>query len=223
MVFKFVILSDEVDDFVREIHIESDATFLELNDAILESVGYGREQMTSFLICNDYWEIENEITLVEMDTSSEEDSLVMENVRIEEFVSEEGQKLMFVFDYMNERSFFMELNSIITNKSLDKAVCEVSRGNAPTQVLDGLFMEEKVSADKDFGLDGFGDFDFGDDFNEDELENLSINDNYFAQTGKFQNSIVHRRHLVDFILQRIQFGRVIVQECLLLVMQNLTL
>ncbi|MBO5829899.1 MAG: hypothetical protein U0L67_05645 [Paludibacteraceae bacterium] len=179
MVFKFVILSDEVDNFVREILIESDATFLELNDAILESVGYGREQMTSFLICNDYWEIENEITLVEMDTSSEEDSLVMENVRIEEFVSEEGQKLMFVFDYMNERSFFMELNSIITNKSLDKAVCEVSRGNAPTQVLDGLFMEEKVSADKDFGLDGFGDFDFGDDFNEDELDNLSINDNYF--------------------------------------------
>ena len=45
MVFKFVILSDEVDNFVREILIESDATFLGLNDAILESVGYGREQM----------------------------------------------------------------------------------------------------------------------------------------------------------------------------------
>ena len=69
--------------------------------------------MTSFLICNDYWEIENEITLVEMDTSSEEDSLVMENVRIEEFVSEEGQKLMFVFDYMNERSFFMARNKCL--------------------------------------------------------------------------------------------------------------
>ena len=30
MVFKFVILSDEVDDFLREILIESDATFEDL-------------------------------------------------------------------------------------------------------------------------------------------------------------------------------------------------
>lgn len=181
MVFKFVILSDEVDDFLREILIESDATFLELNDAILEAVGYGKEQMTSFLICNDYWERENEITLVEMDTSSEEDSLVMENIRLEEFVSDEGQKLMFVFDYLNERSFFMELSSIITNKSLDKAVCEKSRGDAPAQVLDGLFLDEKLPTDKDFSLDGYGDFDFDDDFNDDELDNLSINDNYFDE------------------------------------------
>ena len=40
MVFKFILLSDEVDDFLREIHIDSDATFLELNNAILDSVGY---------------------------------------------------------------------------------------------------------------------------------------------------------------------------------------
>ena len=36
MIFKFLILSDEVDDFAREISIDSEATFLELNDAILE-------------------------------------------------------------------------------------------------------------------------------------------------------------------------------------------
>ena len=180
MIFKFVILSDEVDDFVREIQIESDATFLELNDAILESVGYGKDQMTSFLVCNDYWEIENEITLVDMDTSSEQDSLVMDRTRIEEFVSEEGQKLMFVFDYLNERSFFMELKSVITNKSVDKAICEVSRGVAPAQVLDGLFMDD-TKLEKDLTLDGFGDFDYEDDFNDDELDNLSINDNYFEE------------------------------------------
>lgn len=181
MVFKFVILSDEVDDFMREISIESDASFLELNDAILASVGYGKDQMTSFLICNDYWEREEEITLVEMDTTSEEDSLVMEDTRIEEFISDEGQKLMFVFDYLNERSFFMELRSIVTNKSLKEPVCEVSRGEAPAQVLDGLFLDEKNLGNKDYSLDGFGDFDFEDDFNDDELDNLSINDNYFDE------------------------------------------
>ena len=64
MVFKFILLSDEVDDFLREIDIDSDATFLELNNAILDSVGYAKDQMTSFLICNDYWEAEQEITLM---------------------------------------------------------------------------------------------------------------------------------------------------------------
>ena len=48
MVYKFLILSDEVDHFAREIEIDSEATFLELNDAILESVGYTKDQLTSF-------------------------------------------------------------------------------------------------------------------------------------------------------------------------------
>ena len=50
MVYKFVIISDEVDDFKRVIKIDSDATFKELNDAILESVGYTNDQMTTFFI-----------------------------------------------------------------------------------------------------------------------------------------------------------------------------
>ena len=35
MVFRFLILSDEVDDFKREIKIDSEATFLDLYNAIL--------------------------------------------------------------------------------------------------------------------------------------------------------------------------------------------
>jgi hypothetical protein len=72
MVYKFRILSDEVDDFVREIAIDADATFLDLNNAILESTGYSASEMTSFFLCNDDWEKETEITLIEMDNSPEE-------------------------------------------------------------------------------------------------------------------------------------------------------
>ena len=35
MVYRFTIISDEVDNFRREIQIDSDATFLELHSAIL--------------------------------------------------------------------------------------------------------------------------------------------------------------------------------------------
>ena len=40
MVYKFRLLSDEVEDFRRDIEIDSDATFLDLHKAILESVNY---------------------------------------------------------------------------------------------------------------------------------------------------------------------------------------
>ena len=73
MLFRFLILSDEADDFKREIKIDSESTFLDLQNAILDSVGYTKDQMTSFFICDDDWSKKTEITLVEMDTSSEED------------------------------------------------------------------------------------------------------------------------------------------------------
>ena len=40
MIYKFRLLSDEVDNFRRDIEIDSEATFLELHNAILESVKY---------------------------------------------------------------------------------------------------------------------------------------------------------------------------------------
>ena len=184
MVYKFILLSDEVDDFVREIHIDSEATFLDLHDIILKSVGYNNDQPTSFFVCDEDWEKETEITQVEMDTASDVDSYIMEDTKLEEFMDDEGQKLMFVFDYLNERSFFMELKSIITNKELDEAVCKVSKGKAPVQVLDGLFFDDAALAKKNSSFsfdDDSEDFLEGEGFNDDELDGLSINDSLYGE------------------------------------------
>ncbi len=136
MVFRFLLLSDEVEDFKREIQIDADATFLELHMAITKSVGYTEGEMTSFFICSDHWEKEQEITLVEMDTSSDEDSYTMEGSILSDFLEDEKQKLMYIFDYMTERAFFMELREIITGKDLDKAICTKSIGEPPVQFVD---------------------------------------------------------------------------------------
>ena len=53
MIYRFTIISDEVDDFVREIQIDPEATFFDLHEAILKSVGYANDKMTYFFICND--------------------------------------------------------------------------------------------------------------------------------------------------------------------------
>ena len=135
MLFRFLILSDEVDDFKREIKIDSEATFLELHDAILDSVNYTKDQMTSFFICDEDWSKRTEITRVEMDTTSDEDNYVMEDTHLDELLEDEHQKLLFVFDYMTDRAFFMELREIIPGEDLDHPVCSKSKGLPPAQLI----------------------------------------------------------------------------------------
>ncbi len=145
MVYKFLVISDEVEDFKRVIKIDSDATFKELNDAILDSVGYTKDQMTSFFICEDDWEKHTEVTLVDMGKESDEDIWLMESTRLSELVEDEGQRLMFTYDYLTDRSFFMELRETIFGEELEAAVCTKSVGEAPAQMIDFEEVEKKMA------------------------------------------------------------------------------
>ena len=136
MIYRFTLISDEADDFIREIQIDPEATFYDFHEAILKSVGYANDQMTSFFICDDDWEKEKEITLEEMDDNPEIDSWVMKDTPISELVEDEKQKLLYVFDYMTERCFFIELSEIITGKSMTGAKCTKKAGEAPKQTID---------------------------------------------------------------------------------------
>ncbi|MDD3321871.1 MAG: hypothetical protein PHS59_10555 [Paludibacter sp.] len=182
MIYKFTILSDEVDNFVRVISIDSEAKFIDLHNAILDAVNYDKTQMTSFFICSDNWEKGQEVTLVEMESSSEYDNLVMDKTKLEELLSEENQKLLFVFDMMSDRVFFIELTDIIPLKDLDKAICESSEGKPPVQLMEEeatavvakTAIDENFYGDEDFELDeldeeGFGEMNFDDStlFSED--------------------------------------------------------
>ena len=176
MIYKFVILSDEVDDFRRDILIDSDATFYDLHEAILDSVGYKKDQMTSFFICDEDWMKEKEITMVEMDTSSDEDSYVMDSIRLSDLLDEERQRLLYVFELLTERAFFMELKEIVTGKNQSEAKCVKSIGNPPAQMTNFEEFESKLQAplsnlDEDF----FGDDDTInlDEYDEEDFGNLS--------------------------------------------------
>lgn len=159
MLFRFLILSDEVDDFKREIKIDSEASFLDLQNIILDSVGYTKDQMTSFFICDEDWSKKTEITLVEMDTTSEVDNYIMEDTRLEELLEDEGQKMLFVFDYMTERAFFMELREIVPGKDLEEAVCSKTIGTPPAQTI--AFDEfETKNTGTDLGEDFYGDSEY---------------------------------------------------------------
>lgn len=176
MIYKFRLVSDEVDNFKREISIDADASFLDLRNAICDCVGYDKSQMSSFFLCDNNWEKEREITLEDMGyDSSDVDVDLMEDTLLIDAIEDEGQRLMFVFDYMTDRAFFMELKKIEPLKGLKDPVCTLSMGNPPAQFVDLEEFEEKIdnTASKDPSLDIDEDL-YGDDsFNEEDLENLS--------------------------------------------------
>ena len=164
MIYRFTIISDEVDDFVREIQIDPEATFFDLHEAILKAANYTNDQMTSFFICDDDWEKEKEITLEEMDNNPEMDSWIMKETRLNELIEDEKQKLLYVFDYMTERCFFIELSEIITGKEIKGAKCTKKSGEAPKQTVDfeemaagggSLDLAENFYGVQDFDMEDF--------------------------------------------------------------------
>lgn len=106
-----------------------------------------------------------------MGLDSSVDSYLMEDSIISDFVEDEGQRLMFVFDYMTDRAFFMELKKSEPGKTLQDPVCSLSMGQAPAQFVD---MDDFV-ADIDRKA-AAGDIDLDDDlygsdaYNDDELD-----------------------------------------------------
>jgi hypothetical protein len=180
MIYRFLLLSDEIDNFKREIQINSQSTFYDFHKAIIAATGYDEKQLYTFFICRDNWDKQTEVTQIEMDTSSEEDSYTMENTALEDLLEEEHQKILYVFDQLSDRMFFIELNEIITGKNIDKPVCTKSEGNPPVQFID------YETAIKDTRLDLDEDFYGEDEYDDDDLDDLG--------KGSFDDDLLSDRY-----------------------------
>ncbi len=151
MVYRFTLISNEADDFVREIKIDAEASFYDLHKAILAACNYADDQPTSFFTCNKHWEQEQEILLEDMGTSREdEDVLLMKDTRLSELLEDEKQRLVYVFDPLGNRMFFMELTEIIFGQPQPQPVCSRSHGEAPQQAMDvEEFLKKDTAATPD--------------------------------------------------------------------------
>jgi hypothetical protein len=178
MVYRFLILSEEVQDFAREIEISSEATFFDLHKIILKSCNYEDNQITGFYLCDEDWKETTEVTMEDMGkTNPDEDCYVMRDTKLEDLLEEEKQHLAYVFDPINERVLLMDLMEI-SSGDLKKPKCIRSIGDAPVQCKDPdfdlSFLNEKGNPAEDldesfYGSEGFADEDL-------DLEGLNISD-----------------------------------------------
>ncbi len=163
MVYRFTLISNEVEDFIREIKIDGDATFYDLHQVILSCCHYADDQPTSFFTCNEDWEQEQEIMLEDMGTTmSDEDIYLMRDTRLSELLEDEKQRLVYIFDPLDNRMFFMELSEINYGKHQEQPVCSREHGDAPQQSMDieDFLNKEIIKPTEDlneefYGSDGF--------------------------------------------------------------------
>lgn len=136
MVYKIKFISEEVDGFLREIEIDSDATFLDLSNAILKACHYGDDQMTSFYVCDDEWERHQQITREDMsdESDADEDIYAMASTPLSDFIDDEGQRFQYVFDPFNDRCFYLQVKELIPGHHLKKARTVRQAGEPPVQV-----------------------------------------------------------------------------------------
>lgn len=87
-------------------------------------------------------------------------------------MQDEGQKLSFVFDYLTERSFFLELKEMIPSRNLIEPICTIKRGKAPSQTVDMTEFDKAIDAKANQTI--IDDIDIeqidGGAFNEEDLE-----------------------------------------------------
>ncbi|MBI5010412.1 MAG: hypothetical protein HZB98_12355 [Bacteroidia bacterium] len=104
MVYKFVVLSDEDESFVREFEFLDTHTLLDFHNLIQDELEFDKSQMASFFMATDNWEKEEEFTLFDMGTGSS----TMETAVLEDIIFRKNQKLLYVFDFFNDRALFVE-------------------------------------------------------------------------------------------------------------------
>lgn len=159
MIYKFRIISDESKEFARELLIDSAHTFLDFHHCLQENLEYDPAQLASFFVTNSSWEKQLQITLIDMMEDASEHCPTMDQCTIGEHYSTKGQRMLYVFDFFSERSFFIELTEVMDisdSHALPKVI--FSHGDPPPQIkldLDDLIIsDDDLSDDFEEGLPG---------------------------------------------------------------------
>ena len=167
MILRLRMLSDENDNFVRDFEVSHEMNLLELHNFIIASIGYD-DCMASFYSADDQWQPLQEFSLMDLgDEQFEGAPIAMEKVSLAELVVSECNRLIYQFDMIADRAFYLEVVSATQpNPELEYPRVSFENARVPDQ-----YDPDAVPADDgsifDEIMDEFGEFD-GDDSYDDE-------------------------------------------------------
>lgn len=167
MVFRFRMLSDENDNFVRDYEALYDTTLLDFHHFILDSLEY-EECMASFFTADERWEKQREFTLMDMGDVSGEGPEAMEGVTLGQIIHNNRDRLIYLFDMFGDRAYFLELTGAYEAEKGASYPREIyAQAEAPDQYDPSKNRVSEGGSAFDEIMDEFNDFE-GDDSYDDE-------------------------------------------------------
>jgi hypothetical protein len=154
MIYKFQIVSQESQNFLLEVALDEEHSFFDFHSIIQKSVGFESHQLASFFISDERKKKLVEISMLDLGVNGAA-FFIMQQTMLRDLLNKKGQQLIYTFDFLNDRSFFIELTGIIMEKHLNEPFVTLKNGDAPVQVLGeesidqnlGILEEEEVYMD----------------------------------------------------------------------------
>ena len=162
MIFRMRVILDTETDVIRDFEIEATSTLEELHDAVSQSFGFAGNEMASFYRSDENWIQGEELPLVDMGVGEE----TLNEKPLNNILSENENRLIYVYDFLNLWTFFVELMETAEKDHLKGYPSLIfSHGEVPETPPDKDFIaeegfEESINEEDDLEEDEFDDDQF---------------------------------------------------------------
>ncbi len=171
MVYRFRVIldNDTEDDIFRDLELFETDSLEDLHNIIAQSFGFGGTEMASFYISDDTWNQGEEISLFDMSEGVNAVKLMNETV-INHVVHEAQTKLIYVYDFLNMWTFYVELAEIVEEvQGTDYPNLMYVHGQIPDEAPEKSFEAENLedfnTSDDVLDMDEYDNFDFDENWN----------------------------------------------------------
>lgn len=167
--FRVILDNDTEDDVFRDLEIRETDTLEDLHNIITQSFGFDGTEMASFYRSDDQWNQGEEYSLFDVSEGINAVNLMNETI-LEDVINEANTKLIYVYDFFNMWTFYVELAEIVDiNQSIDYPNLMFVQGQIPDEAPEKSFetedSEDFDDNESDLDTDGYEDLDFEENWN----------------------------------------------------------
>ena len=131
---------------MRDVEVLANQTFEELHHYLVRLFEFDGNELASFSICNGKWFKLSEITLIDMRFEEQVDDFdddqpnkkpkmktyLMSDSKLKNFIEDPHQRIIYEYDFLNLRTFYLELSKILTaEEGISYPRCVKAEGALP--------------------------------------------------------------------------------------------
>jgi hypothetical protein len=172
MIYRFRVILDNntEDDVFRDLEIREGDTMEDLHNIIAQSFGFDGMEMASFYVSDEQWNQGEEIAMFDLSEAGN-DVKMMSTTIIKDIVHEASTRLIYVYDFMNMWTFYVELGEIVEEaQGTDYPNLMYVHGQIPDEAPEKIFEADEDEDDynefeDDLDVDDYSDLDFDENWN----------------------------------------------------------